>query len=301
VAKPELRDHRKFLKLKRLLGEPTPHVLGYLECLWHRGYQIGNPVIGDALDVESAAEYPGEPGRFAEAAHEAGFLDRTGDGAFAIHDLFDHAPTYAKKRMHRKGHAPAGTNYAGISDPRAGTKSSRAGQETAESFPEMSRAGTETAFSFPHGTQSQEPKAKNQEPRTQSPKDSPPTPHGGAEAKRPRIPPEEFRSAWNDAATANGWRQCDEIGAKRLAALRQRAAKDAWLGAWRHALARAGPSEFLRGGGDRGWIADVDWFLRPETVTKILEGKYDNRSPTTSGTNGHPNNNPHRYCPERDG
>ncbi len=34
---------------------------------------------------------------------------------------------------------------------------------------------------------------------------------------------------------------------------------------------------FLRGVSDRGWVADFEWFVRPESVTKLLEGKYDNR------------------------
>ena len=31
---------------------------------------------------------------------------------------------------------------------------------------------------------------------------------------------------------------------------------------------------FLVGDNDKGWRADLDWFLRPDSVTKILEGKY---------------------------
>lgn len=106
VAKAELRDHRKFLKLKRLLGEPTPHVMGYLECMWLRGYQTGSPYLGDAADVEGAAEYPGEVGKFARAASESGFIDQDDDGNYSIHDLWDHAPNYVKKRMSRLGTAP---------------------------------------------------------------------------------------------------------------------------------------------------------------------------------------------------
>jgi hypothetical protein len=107
-VKAELLDHRKFLRLKRLLGEPTPHVLGYLVLMWRRGYQTGSPVLGDALDVEAAAEYMGEPRKFATAAHEAGFLDKRQDGEFEIHDLYDHAPEYAQKRMVRRGNGPPG-------------------------------------------------------------------------------------------------------------------------------------------------------------------------------------------------
>ena len=32
-------------------------------------------------------------------------------------------------------------------------------------------------------------------------------------------------------------------------------------------------------------LADIDWFLRPDTVTRIIEGKYDNRAgPTVAKT-----------------
>lgn len=102
MAKPELRDHRKFLKLRRLLNEPAPHVMGYLEFLWLRGYQTGSPVVGDSSDVEGAAEYPGEAGKFTKAAHDSGFLDFA-DGVYSIHDLYEHAPKYAKMRMKRAG------------------------------------------------------------------------------------------------------------------------------------------------------------------------------------------------------
>jgi hypothetical protein len=104
--KAELLDHWKFLRLKRLLGEPTPHVLGYLMLMWRRGYQTGSAKLGDELDVEAAAEYMGEPRKFATAALDAGFLDRLPDNTFAIHDLYEHAPEYAQKRMIRRGNAP---------------------------------------------------------------------------------------------------------------------------------------------------------------------------------------------------
>jgi hypothetical protein len=111
----ELLDHRKFLRLVRLLGEPTPHVLGYLMLMWRRGYQTGSPVVGDDLDVEAAAEFTGESGRFAKAAKAAGFVDQGPDGLYRIHDLWDHAPEYARKRMARAGNLPAGMDsYCGI-------------------------------------------------------------------------------------------------------------------------------------------------------------------------------------------
>ncbi len=44
---------------------------------------------------------------------------------------------------------------------------------------------------------------------------------------------------------------------------------------WRQAIERARRSPFCCGHGQRGWVADIDWFLRPDTVTRIMEGKYD--------------------------
>ena len=46
---------------------------------------------------------------------------------------------------------------------------------------------------------------------------------------------------------------------------------------WKEAIERIKASSFCRGQNDRGWKADIDWFLRPGTATKLIEGKYDNR------------------------
>lgn len=174
MAKPELRDHRKFLKLVRLLGDPRPHVMGYLECLWLRGYQVGTAFVGDADDVEAAAEYPGERGRFAAAAFEAGFLDRDADGTFLIHDLYDHAPKYAQMRMRRKGNAPAHPlpNLA----------------ETVTDVPDL---GTTVPGSAGNGhARATEPRTQIPEPRSQNPEPKPKASgEGSAPPARRFVPP----------------------------------------------------------------------------------------------------------------
>lgn len=63
---------------------------------------------------------------------------------------------------------------------------------------------------------------------------------------------------------------------------RQNKLKTRWKDAtfrtrWREAIDRITASDFCRGLNDRGWIADLDWFLQIDTLTKINEGKYDNR------------------------
>lgn len=46
---------------------------------------------------------------------------------------------------------------------------------------------------------------------------------------------------------------------------------------WEGVCARAAASPFLNGNNDRAWTADIDWFLRPESITRLMEGKYDER------------------------
>jgi hypothetical protein len=43
------------------------------------------------------------------------------------------------------------------------------------------------------------------------------------------------------------------------------------------AIKRVNSSKFCHGGGSTGWVADFDWFVKPDTIDKILEGKYDDR------------------------
>lgn len=68
--------------------------------------------------------------------------------------------------------------------------------------------------------------------------------------------------------------------AKRKVAAKARWADKYWRENWREAVERAAGSSFLTGQNDRGWVMDLEFFLRPDTVTKILEGKYDDREIT---------------------
>lgn len=88
---------------------------------------------------------------------------------------------------------------------------------------------------------------------------------------------QEFIKTWNKSGLTN----CRKLTDKRRKALRARLQDPDWKDSWREALSRAAKSPFCRGQGERGWKADVDWFLKPDSVTKILEGKYDDQTPRT--------------------
>ena len=109
MARPGLTQHRKFLRLARVIGS-APLALGLLEFMWERCYQNGEPYLGDETDVEAAANWSGEPGALAKAFLEAGgtgnpgFIDEDPDwpGNYLCHDLFDHAPDYVAGRRKKE-------------------------------------------------------------------------------------------------------------------------------------------------------------------------------------------------------
>lgn len=64
---------------------------------------------------------------------------------------------------------------------------------------------------------------------------------------------------------------------KRRKVIRDRWKDQWWRENWLAALEHAMQCPFLTGSNDRGWKMDFDFFLRPDTATKILEGKYDDQ------------------------
>jgi hypothetical protein len=108
MARPTLFSNRKFLRLaQRLQSEAL--ALGHLEYLWHAANEIGNPVLGDADDVEVTARWRGARGELVAALMEcgsagsgAGFIKRRSDGLYEIHDYWHHAPDYVRKRAKRE-------------------------------------------------------------------------------------------------------------------------------------------------------------------------------------------------------
>jgi DNA-binding MarR family transcriptional regulator len=83
----------------------------------------------------------------------------------------------------------------------------------------------------------------------------------------------EILSTWNSSMG----QRC-ELTPKRRAILRSRLNVVAWSQRWKLAIEQARQCPFLMGENERGWKADFEWFLKPDSVTKILEGKYRSQS-----------------------
>lgn len=113
MARPGLTLHRKFLTLCRMLGIRKPQALGHLELMWMGVYETGDPLLGNADDVEDAADWyyddggvRPERGAFFEAVLNCGGPGHSGfieeapgkPGFYQVHDLFHHAPDYVSRR-----------------------------------------------------------------------------------------------------------------------------------------------------------------------------------------------------------
>ena len=81
---------------------------------------------------------------------------------------------------------------------------------------------------------------------------------------------------WNALVTKLPKAQKLTTERRRHAAARPKDEPD--LDAWKAAILRLEASAFATGQNDRGWKADFDFLLQPGTLTKIREGKYDNRT-----------------------
>lgn len=116
MARPGFMQHRKFQRLARALEPHSTGVggeiaaAGALELLWHVAYEAGDAFLGESLDVEAAARWRGEAGALTKALLEAGgrgaagFIEKAPGrpGRYRVHDLFDHAPEYVRKRLLRE-------------------------------------------------------------------------------------------------------------------------------------------------------------------------------------------------------
>jgi hypothetical protein len=92
--------HRKFARLARLVGSEVL-ARGHLELLWEVAYENGDDLVGDEGDLEHLARWSGPAGALAAALVESGFFDLA-DGQYRVHDLWDHAPDYVRKRRSRE-------------------------------------------------------------------------------------------------------------------------------------------------------------------------------------------------------
>ena len=106
--------------------------------------------------------------------------------------------------------------------------------------------------------------------------------------KTPKSSPvQEVAEEWNKSGKLP---KVLKLTQKRTAAISARLSDPFFRDNWRDALAKIETSPFLTGSGDKGWQADIDWFTRPDSCVKIIEGKYNDRKHSPKN---HANTAPH--------
>lgn len=107
-----------------------------------------------------------------------------------------------------------------------------------------------------------------------------PPPPPAPPAPRPAIAgpsPDDLVRIWNE--NRGVLPAVAKLTEKRRRAARARLADVPDLEVWGGIVRKLASCPFTRGENDRGWVADFDYFLRPETIVKAAEGKYDRRGP----------------------
>jgi len=93
----------------------------------------------------------------------------------------------------------------------------------------------------------------------------------------------ELRMKWN--TIPDRYRTaCRGASPKRMVAIRARLKQVGWWQECLNALEKMllGQCAWF-GNNDRGWKPNIEWFLKPDSVLNILEGKYDNAGNNGSG------------------
>lgn len=85
---------------------------------------------------------------------------------------------------------------------------------------------------------------------------------------------QEFEKEWN--SLPHPFPKIRTTTKERTEALAARKKDEFFVKHWREALAIIPQRKFLTGENDRRWVASADFFLKADTVAKIMEGKYAN-------------------------
>lgn len=112
---------------------------------------------------------------------------------------------------------------------------------------------------------------------------------GGSGTGKPVPPPaakKESKSGTAGQKISAVWNsfpnliKIQNVGSSRLKHLQARAKDPFFVQNWEEGIKRVAESDFCTGKNERAWVATFDWFIRPDSLVRIMEGKYANRNGT---------------------
>jgi hypothetical protein len=260
-----LKDHRKLLEAADILEVTPPHMMGILISFWL--WALDNAPSGTLGGISSriiarAAQWEGDPDRLVEALTASKWLDE-GENGLEIHDWYEYAGKLIdqriaeRERSKRRRSAQSSTAGRPPDDHRTTVGQSADDQQTAggrvdQSRPEYTRE--EDIDPLP-------PKGEKQQP----------------------VPFEKIMQLYNEICVS--FPKVLNIEGQRRKAVAARWKTYKSLEAFETLFRKTEASSFLKGHNDRNWMADFDWITKPTNMTKVLEGKYDDKGGDQSGVN----------------
>ena len=145
---------------------------------------------------------------------------------------------------------------------------------------------TNKVIKEPKGSNIKEAKASTSETSS----DAASEPHAGARneakptKKEDKIDFEKVRQQFNRIMEAKKIPKLKgKIAGQRKAFFEARVRENGIVSVYR-VMIKAAESNFLNGGGGKGWIANFEWIFRPNNFPKVLDGYYDNQRPPQTPT-----------------
>ena len=89
----------------------------------------------------------------------------------------------------------------------------------------------------------------------------------------------ELAEMWNQTAEQAHLPTCNELNMKRRVATLARLHEHPTRAYWQDIIRRIATSPFCLGENDRGWRANFEWLVRPDTHLRVLEGRYEDTTP----------------------
>lgn len=258
--KRDALNHPKMLDLASRLDISRAQAIGIMTLLFDfTATYAAQGDIGKLRNgaIARACEWMTDADSFIAALVDSGWLDRDEKHRLVVHDWSDHCEQWVKLKLQKLNleFLPK-SRVQGTAEDSAEDSAERSIEPSAEAS-----ASRDLAKPSPNPDPSPNVVKPLKEGKCASADASPPPPSAG-----------ELLDAWNSTMG-----QACVMTEKRQKALKIRLKDHRWLKQWQAALARCSASDFCRGVNDRGWVADFEWFIKPESVTRLLEGKYDNR------------------------
>lgn len=255
----------KFRRLQRRLGVGKSTIVGTLELLWITTQK--NAPRGDIgrFDNEAIAiecNWDGDPDELIDALVETGWLDRNDHYRLVVHDWHEHAPYYIHGVVSKiGGFVNKLIENLNKLSPVENYSPPLQSATTVTDCSEDQRNLTKPNLTKPNEIKHSLSANADEVDLASEPNESPSESHCEIEA--------EFSETWN---RVDGNVKVVRWTAQRRKQFRTRIREPAFRDNWQTALMKFPLKCFSQAD---GWRPDLDWFLRPDTVMKILEGKYD--------------------------